>query len=106
MLGKPIPVPRIADPDHGTVDKYLNTFIDAMSALVEEHKANAGACHAFLLRFASRDLRGCASSLNVTATGMPDNLDACLSGRVRGHAAHHQMMLQFRIVEFLSRFIA
>jgi hypothetical protein len=42
VLGKPIAVPRIEHPDHETVDKYLNTFIDAMSALVEEHKAKAG----------------------------------------------------------------
>jgi len=36
-------VPHIADPDRDTVDKYLNIFIEAISALVEEHKADAGA---------------------------------------------------------------
>ena len=43
MLGRPIPVPHITDPDRETVDKYLNIFIEAISALVEEHKADAGA---------------------------------------------------------------
>ena len=49
VLGQPIPVPHIADPDRDTVDKYLNIFIEAMSALVEEHKADAGASCGMLM---------------------------------------------------------
>ena len=48
VLGRPIPVPHISDPDRETVDKYLNIFIEAISSLVEEHKADAGASRGIL----------------------------------------------------------
>ncbi len=101
VLGKPIAVPRIEHPDHETVDKYLNTFIDAMSALVEEHKAKAGACHTSLLRSACPLPSGCVF-VNEMATGMPDACHTCLSCRIRGHAADHQVMLQFGTVSTSS----
>jgi hypothetical protein len=42
VLGAPIPLPRVADPDDATVRRWLDTFVDAMAALYEAHKDGAG----------------------------------------------------------------
>lgn len=40
-MGKPIPVPRIAEPSDEDVSRYLQRFIDALAALYEAHKHRA-----------------------------------------------------------------
>lgn len=42
VVGTPIPVPKIADPDLETVQRYLQKFISQMTDLFEEYKAEAG----------------------------------------------------------------
>eukprot|EP00210_Caulerpa_lentillifera_P008155 g7789.t1 len=42
VIGTPIPVPKIANPDFETIQCYLQRFIDQMTELFEEYKAEAG----------------------------------------------------------------
>ena len=42
VIGSPIPVPHLANPDHTTVQQYLGKFIECMERLFEQHKAEAG----------------------------------------------------------------
>lgn len=42
VLGAPIPLPRVPDADDATVRRWLDTFVEAMAALYEEHKEGAG----------------------------------------------------------------
>lgn len=42
VIGRPIEVPQQDEPDPATVQEYLNKFIDAMQAMFEKRKADAG----------------------------------------------------------------
>ena len=42
VIGSPIPVPHIANPDNKTIQQYLDKFIESMQELFEQHKAEAG----------------------------------------------------------------
>lgn len=42
VLGRPIDVPRVAEPDDATVRQWLDTFIAAMQELYAEHAEGAG----------------------------------------------------------------
>ncbi|XP_004615831.1 diacylglycerol O-acyltransferase 2-like protein 6 [Sorex araneus] len=42
VVGEPIPVPRIKDPDKKTVDKYHTLYISALQKLFDEHKVHYG----------------------------------------------------------------
>ena len=42
VIGSPIPVPHLANPDNKTIQQYLDTFIKRVERLFEQHKAEAG----------------------------------------------------------------
>lgn len=42
VIGKPIPLPRIAEPAAEDVQRYLDLFIDAMQGIYQRHQAEAG----------------------------------------------------------------
>ena len=42
VLGRPIKVPHVEHPSPELVQKYLQQFIDDITALVERHKGAAG----------------------------------------------------------------
>ncbi|XP_055986129.1 diacylglycerol O-acyltransferase 2-like protein 6 [Sorex fumeus] len=42
VVGEPLPVPRIKDPDKKTVDKYHALYISALQKLFDEHKVQYG----------------------------------------------------------------
>ena len=42
VVGTPITVPHIQNPDNKTIQQYLDKFIERMQDLFEHHKAEAG----------------------------------------------------------------
>ncbi|XP_055461097.1 diacylglycerol O-acyltransferase 2-like protein 6 [Psammomys obesus] len=42
VVGEPIPVPKISDPDNETVEKYSELYISAIRKLFDQHKAEFG----------------------------------------------------------------
>ena len=45
VIGSPIPVPQILNPDNETVQQYLDKFIERMQELFDQYKAEAGTPH-------------------------------------------------------------
>lgn len=37
-MGKPIPVPKVENPSKELIDEYHAKFVEALSAIFEEHK--------------------------------------------------------------------
>ena len=42
VIGKPVALPKQADPCDADVEKHLQRFIDAMQTMIDKHKSSAG----------------------------------------------------------------
>jgi diacylglycerol O-acyltransferase 2-like protein 6 len=42
LVGEPLPIPRIKNPDKETVDKYHALYISALRKLFDQHKVEYG----------------------------------------------------------------